>query len=198
MTTTMPPVPADLGVIEITQAAREMCERMTAELYIRPTHDPNRPIGSDSNGVPGWIVGLLHTFMGDVQAVATHFASADHWSAPQTVQSVATALQLDACEAAAACATLQIYGLLKRTRGVKKKQTQDDSRLRQRFACTGSFRVQCAVQALLDQHRADDHKLHLEVLVDRLKREFGVEANVGKPQVAYKETIQKEARAEGR
>jgi elongation factor G len=41
-------------------------------------------------------------------------------------------------------------------------------------------------------------ELHLEVLVDRLKREFGVEANVGKPQVAYKETIQKEARAQGR
>jgi len=32
-------------------------------------------------------------------------------------------------------------------------------------------------------------ELHLEIIVDRLKREFGVEANVGKPQVAYKETI---------
>jgi len=41
-------------------------------------------------------------------------------------------------------------------------------------------------------------ELHLEVLVDRLKREFGVEANVGKPQVAYKETITKAARGEGR
>jgi elongation factor G len=41
-------------------------------------------------------------------------------------------------------------------------------------------------------------ELHLEVLVDRLKREFNVEANVGKPQVAYKETIQKEARGEAR
>jgi elongation factor G len=41
-------------------------------------------------------------------------------------------------------------------------------------------------------------ELHLEVLVDRLKREFGVAANVGKPQVAYKETIQKPARGEGR
>ncbi len=41
-------------------------------------------------------------------------------------------------------------------------------------------------------------ELHLEVLVDRLKREFGVEANVGKPQVAYKETIQKPARGEAR
>jgi elongation factor G len=41
-------------------------------------------------------------------------------------------------------------------------------------------------------------ELHLEIIVDRLKREFSVEANVGKPQVAYKETIKKESRAEGR
>src|SRR5579862_9841854 len=36
-------------------------------------------------------------------------------------------------------------------------------------------------------------ELHLDILVDRLKREFGVEANVGKPQVAYRETISKPA-----
>jgi len=41
-------------------------------------------------------------------------------------------------------------------------------------------------------------ELHLEVLVERMKREFKVEANVGKPQVAYKETIKKEAEAEGK
>jgi elongation factor G len=41
-------------------------------------------------------------------------------------------------------------------------------------------------------------ELHLEILVERLKREFSVEANVGKPQVAYKETIRKGAGAEGR
>jgi elongation factor G len=41
-------------------------------------------------------------------------------------------------------------------------------------------------------------ELHLEIIVDRLKREFSVEANVGKPQVAYKETIRKESRGEGR
>src|SRR5438309_7675870 len=34
-------------------------------------------------------------------------------------------------------------------------------------------------------------ELHLEILVDRMKREFGVEASVGKPQVAYRETIRK-------
>jgi elongation factor G len=36
-------------------------------------------------------------------------------------------------------------------------------------------------------------ELHLEILVDRMRREFGVEASVGKPQVAYRETIQKKA-----
>ena len=41
-------------------------------------------------------------------------------------------------------------------------------------------------------------ELHLEIIVDRLKREFNVEANVGKPQVAYKETIRKAAKGEGK
>ncbi len=41
-------------------------------------------------------------------------------------------------------------------------------------------------------------ELHLEVIVDRMKREFKVEANVGKPQVAYKETIKGTAEAEGK
>ena len=41
-------------------------------------------------------------------------------------------------------------------------------------------------------------ELHLEVLVSRMKREFSVEANVGKPQVAYRETIVATAEAEGR
>lgn len=39
-------------------------------------------------------------------------------------------------------------------------------------------------------------ELHLEIIVDRMKREFNVEANTGKPQVAYRETIQGEAEAE--
>ncbi len=41
-------------------------------------------------------------------------------------------------------------------------------------------------------------ELHLEIIVDRLIREFKVEANVGKPQVAYRETIRKSVKAEGR
>jgi elongation factor G len=39
-------------------------------------------------------------------------------------------------------------------------------------------------------------ELHLEIIVDRLKREYGVEANVGKPQVAYRETVRKPAKGE--
>jgi elongation factor G len=41
-------------------------------------------------------------------------------------------------------------------------------------------------------------ELHLEIIVDRMQREFGVGANVGKPQVAYRETIRKGSEAEGR
>ena len=41
-------------------------------------------------------------------------------------------------------------------------------------------------------------ELHLEIIVDRLKREFRVDANVGRPMVAYRETIQRKAEGEGR
>jgi elongation factor G len=41
-------------------------------------------------------------------------------------------------------------------------------------------------------------ELHLDIIVDRMKREFKVEANVGKPQVAYRETIRKEVEADGK
>jgi elongation factor G len=41
-------------------------------------------------------------------------------------------------------------------------------------------------------------ELHLEIVIDRMRREFKVEANIGKPQVAYKETVRKMAKAEGK
>ena len=41
-------------------------------------------------------------------------------------------------------------------------------------------------------------ELHLDILVERMKREFSVEANIGKPQVAYRETIRAEVEAEGK
>lgn len=41
-------------------------------------------------------------------------------------------------------------------------------------------------------------ELHLDIIVDRMRREFGVEANIGKPQVAYRETIRKSVETEGK
>src|SRR4051812_17298741 len=41
-------------------------------------------------------------------------------------------------------------------------------------------------------------ELHLEIIIDRMMREYKVEANVGKPQVAYRETIRKHSEAEGK
>lgn len=41
-------------------------------------------------------------------------------------------------------------------------------------------------------------ELHLDIIVDRMNREFKVECNVGKPQVAYRETIRKAVKAEGK
>lgn len=41
-------------------------------------------------------------------------------------------------------------------------------------------------------------ELHLDIIVDRMRREFGVECNVGKPQVAYRETIRGSVEAEGK
>jgi len=41
-------------------------------------------------------------------------------------------------------------------------------------------------------------ELHLEIIVDRMKREFSVDANVGRPQVAYRETIRRKAQADGK
>ena len=41
-------------------------------------------------------------------------------------------------------------------------------------------------------------ELHLEILTDRMKREFSVEANIGKPRVAFRETIRKNTTAEGK
>jgi len=58
-----------------------------------------------------------------------------------------------------------------------------------------TFRVQTD-QETAETLIAGMGELHLEIIVDRMKREFNVDANVGKPQVAYKETITSEAEAE--
>ncbi len=68
-----------------------------------------------------------------------------------------------------------------------QKLTQEDPSLR---VATDEETVQTIISGM--------GELHLEIIVDRLKREFRVEANVGKPQVAYRETIQGSSEAEGK
>ena len=60
-----------------------------------------------------------------------------------------------------------------------------------RFACT---RIRSPGQTII----SGMGELHLEIIVDRMKREFKVEANVGKPQVAYRETIRGTVESEGK
>ena len=60
-----------------------------------------------------------------------------------------------------------------------------------------TFRIS-SNQETLETINSGMGELHLEILVERMKREFHVEANVGKPQVAYKETIRRTAEAEGK
>jgi elongation factor G len=84
---------------------------------------------------------------------------------------------------------------------IEPKTTADMDRLSQSLGRLAqedpSFRV--SVDAETGQTIiAGMGELHLEIIVDRLLREFNVDANVGKPQVAYKETISQFARAEGR
>ena len=80
------------------------------------------------------------------------------------------------------------------TQAVEPKTKVDQEKmgiaLQRRAQADPSFRVKTdeeSGQTLI----AGMGELHLEIIVDRMKREFGVEANVGKPQVAYRETIRK-------
>jgi elongation factor G len=81
-----------------------------------------------------------------------------------------------------------------RTKGDQEKMGVALSRLAQEDP---SFRVRSdeeSGQTII----AGMGELHLDIIVDRMKREFSVEANVGKPQVAYRETIRKHVKQEGK
>jgi elongation factor G len=81
-----------------------------------------------------------------------------------------------------------------RTKGDQEKMGVALSRLAQEDP---SFRVRSdeeSGQTII----AGMGELHLDIIVDRMKREFSVEANVGKPQVAYRETIRKHIKQEGK
>jgi elongation factor G len=81
-----------------------------------------------------------------------------------------------------------------KTKADEEKLTEALVRLSQEDPTFRQFTDQETGQTII----AGMGELHLEIIIDRLRREFRVEANVGRPQVAYRETIQQAANAEGR
>ena len=90
-------------------------------------------------------------------------------------------------------------------RDLRGDRAEDAPRTSRRWAsrCSGSWRKTRRFRVRLDQETGQTvisgmGELHLEVIVDRMQREYKVGASVGRPQVAYRETISRPATAEGR
>lgn len=121
----------------------------------------------------GAVIGLKFTVTGDTLCPTSHPILLESINAPDPVISVAIEAKSTAEQA-------------KMMEGLEKLLREDPSSKLRVDPETG--------QTLL----AGMGELHLEILVDRLMREHKVQANVGKPQVTYRETISKVSRAEGR
>ncbi len=124
-------------------------------------------------GEIGAAVGLKNTFTGDTLCDPDHQIVLESITFPDPVISVA----------------------------IEPKTKQDQERMGMALAKLSeedpTFRVRTDEETL-QTIISGMGELHLEIIIDRMKREFKVEANVGKPQVAYKETITKEAKGEGK
>lgn len=119
------------------------------------------------------VVGLKHSATGDTLSDPKHVVQLEMMEFPEPVISVAIEPKTKADE--------------DKLRDAMKRLSDEDP----------TFRVR------LDKETGQTlisgmGELHLEILVDRMLREFSVKANVGKPQVAYKETISNSYRAEGK
>lgn len=118
-------------------------------------------------------VGLRNTFTGDTLSDAHHPIVLESITFPQPVISIAIEPRTRADQDKMAIAL--------------NKLTEEDPTFQLR---TDAESGQTIISGM--------GELHLEVIVDRLFREFKVEANVGRPQVAYRETITREAQAQGK
>ncbi|MBI4495521.1 MAG: elongation factor G [Deltaproteobacteria bacterium] len=118
-------------------------------------------------------VGLKGTTTGDTLCLEDHPLVLERMEFPEPVISLAIEPKAKADQE-------------KMDHGLQKLSAEDPSFHRHMDGETG----QCLISGM--------GELHLEVIVDRLRREFGVQANVGKPMVAYRETLTRPVRAEGR
>ncbi len=118
-------------------------------------------------------VGLRNTFTGDTLSDATHPIILEAITFPQPVIEIA---------------------IEPRTRADQDKMAIALNKLAEEDPTFQTHTDQDSGQTII----AGMGELHLDVIVDRMFREFKVEANVGRPQVAYRETITREAQAEGK
>ena len=161
------------GVIKVgmqmLNTRQEKKERITR--IVRMHANSRQEIKEIRAGDIGAIVGLKFTGTGDTISESSHPVILESIDFPEPVISVVIEAKSSAQQA-------------KMMESLQRLIQEDPSSALRTDAETG--------QLLL----SGMGELHLEILVDRLKREFKVEANVGKPQVTYRETVTKESRSE--
>jgi elongation factor G len=155
----------------VYNATRGKKERVSRILQMHANHREDIPEATAGNVVAA--VGLRETTTGDTLCDENHPIVLEAMQFPEPVIAVAVEPKTRADE--------EKLGL------ALAKLAEEDPTFRVRYD-------QETGQTLI----AGMGELHLEIIVDRMQREFGVQANVGRPQVAYKETIRQPARAEGR
>ncbi|HXF81775.1 MAG TPA: elongation factor G [bacterium] len=155
----------------VYNATKDKKERISRILQMHANHREDIPEVTAGNVVAG--VGLRETTTGDTLCDAEHPIVLEAMQFPEPVIAVAVEPKSKADEDKLATALAKL--------------AEEDPTFKVRFDPeTG--------QTLI----AGMGELHLEIIVDRMLREFNVQANVGRPQVAYKETIRETAQAEGR
>ncbi|MDQ7843949.1 MAG: elongation factor G [Armatimonadota bacterium] len=152
-------------------ATKDRKERISRILQMHANHREDIPEVTAGNVVAG--VGLRETTTGDTLCDADHPLVLEAMQFPEPVIAVAVEPKSKADEDRLATALAKL--------------AEEDPTFKVRFD-------QETGQTLI----AGMGELHLEIIVDRMLREFNVQANVGRPQVAYKETIRQAAEAVGR
>jgi elongation factor G len=155
----------------VYNATRGVKERVSRLLQMHANHREDIPEVSAGNVVAA--VGLRETTTGDTLCDEAHPIILESIKFPEPVISVAVEPKTRADE--------------EKLSASLAKLAEEDPTFKVRF---DPETAQTIISGM--------GELHLEIITDRLLREFKVEANVGRPQVAYRETIRKAARAEGR
>ena len=155
----------------VYNATRGVRERLSRILQMHANHREDIPAISAGNVVAA--VGLRETTTGDTLCDEAHPIILESIKFPEPVISVAVEPKTKADE--------------EKLGASLTKLAEEDPTFKVRF---DPETAQTIISGM--------GELHLEIITDRLLREFKVEANVGRPQVAYRETIRKAARGEGR